>query len=758
MLVTAILLLLTLVPDPSLHLVGSSPPADLGVRSSLPVGQGAAAGVGGPRELPGSPSTARCSLAGNRCADAAGGAASAGWAPRDPQAASNWPAVEIVFLVETTPYDGAFDPTAAADAGYDPCLANASSHPCEESNGVPFFVQNAGTIAEGIASAHPGVNVTFAMVDYAATCDAFDDCDSLIAHTDVANFTDPSGFGSAVNATFGTDVLVNGSVPDDDMNDSLLHSSSITALYGVLAGGLVHWSSAAHHVLVLVGSTAPRDPHYPEDYAVSASFNATSSAGPLAPTCEPSYVFANGTSPACEGWVTDQDGNTSHSIAALALNGSACAASLGANCTIDSIDLWTTSTDPASPGWPSRFASIGGGPDGAAVVTDTANVVASGCAIARATGGSWDGPSFDSCGGQPGTLTLTGWNATFAGSENLYLAYLRLGLGEPPFYPVWFNETGLPAGTNWSVTFYGLTAQTLTSGSSSITFMEPNGTEYAFVVGSVAGYVALPTSGSVNVTGAGVANAVAFTPAPPPNFPLWFNETGLAPGLNWSVQILGTGSYAGSATNSSTGTSVGFAVPAGFTGQYTTNTTAAYAAFPATGPVDTPSAGGSTTVFVAFSTAPLVTSFRASPPELTVGDAVTFSASASGGFSPLTYAYLHLPAGCASQNLSTFTCIPNATGNSTVTVQVTDLIGRSSEAYATVTVDPVSGPGGGNGTGGSGGPFLGLSPIALAALAIGAVAVVVALVVAVRWRRDRARPPPTEPPADDTYPHRPRGP
>ena len=78
-------------------------------------------------------------------------------------------------------------------------------------------------------------------------------------------------------------------------------------------------------------------------------------------------------------------------------------------------------------------------------------------------------------------------------------------------YTETFTESGLPSGTNWSVTFNGITKS---SGMGSIAFAgTPNGS-YAFTVGSVGGYVASPASGTSTVSGAGGTKAVTFTAMP----------------------------------------------------------------------------------------------------------------------------------------------------------------------------------------------------------------------------------------------------
>ena len=75
-----------------------------------------------------------------------------------------------------------------------------------------------------------------------------------------------------------------------------------------------------------------------------------------------------------------------------------------------------------------------------------------------------------------------------------------------PMYPVTFTETGLPSGTNWTVTLNGTPQASTTS---TIVFLEVNGS-YAFSVRSVAGYNAVLTGGSVFVKGAAFRVSVPF--------------------------------------------------------------------------------------------------------------------------------------------------------------------------------------------------------------------------------------------------------
>jgi YVTN family beta-propeller protein len=73
-------------------------------------------------------------------------------------------------------------------------------------------------------------------------------------------------------------------------------------------------------------------------------------------------------------------------------------------------------------------------------------------------------------------------------------------------YLVTFTETGLPAGTNWTVTFAGTTRSSSTA---TLTFSAANGS-FAFTVGAVNGYSASPGSGNVTVSGTAASQTIAF--------------------------------------------------------------------------------------------------------------------------------------------------------------------------------------------------------------------------------------------------------
>ena len=353
----------------------------------------------------------------------------------------SWPAVQVAFVVETTLFDGVYD-SSAGEAGSG-CANSMGGMPCEESNGVPVFIAHAQQIANSIVRANPNSQVSFAMVDYFATCN-WDDCDGAEYHVDIPTFIRAADFGSSVVSTFQSEVLGgNWYYGDSDFSDNFLHSSAITALYGTIVGSGLDWSNNTHHVIVWMGSTAPRDPNYPENYCVSPSqYNVFGGGGNcIGSTCEPSYIFPEGASPNCEGWIHSQDGNSTHSIAQLAKTAHQCTGSVGHVCTVDAIDLYDTPTDYLSKDWPKV---TGGGPGSPAVQTDVEHILQAGCDIAGATGGTWAGPSWFTCpNGQTGSLQyVTHGPRDNPNLENptLLAAFRQVGFG-----PV--LETQVAAGT-----------------------------------------------------------------------------------------------------------------------------------------------------------------------------------------------------------------------------------------------------------------------------------------------------------------------
>ena len=97
-------------------------------------------------------------------------------------------------------------------------------------------------------------------------------------------------------------------------------------------------------------------------------------------------------------------------------------------------------------------------------------------------------------------------------------------------YKVTFTETGLPSGTNWSVTLNG---QRMYGTTSSLVFYEFNGS-YPYTVGAPPGYTPRPQAGLTIVNGAAVTVPITFSTA---YFEVTFKETGLASGTPWWVSL-----------------------------------------------------------------------------------------------------------------------------------------------------------------------------------------------------------------------------
>ncbi|MGI0140764.1 MAG: hypothetical protein ACREBT_06460, partial [Thermoplasmata archaeon] len=135
-------------------------------------------------------------------------------------------------------------------------------------------------------------------------------------------------------------------------------------------------------------------------------------------------------------------------------------------------------------------------------------------------------------------------------------------------YAVTFNETGLPAGTSWTVTLNGANE---TSSTANITFGMPDGS-FAYSIGSLA-YLAEPSSGMVTVAGAPLKVSVTFVVA----YPVTISRPGgVSPGTLWNATLVGETSNSSVSTEvvsggtffidvaeSTTGPSITFLAPAG---------------------------------------------------------------------------------------------------------------------------------------------------------------------------------------------------
>ncbi|MCL4480630.1 MAG: right-handed parallel beta-helix repeat-containing protein [Candidatus Thermoplasmatota archaeon] len=130
--------------------------------------------------------------------------------------------------------------------------------------------------------------------------------------------------------------------------------------------------------------------------------------------------------------------------------------------------------------------------------------------------------------------TVPGYSASVkTGSVNLNgTSMVIMVTFSPVKYNVTFTETGLTAGTTWSVTIGGLV---INSVDSSLTVELTNGT-YNYSIGSVAGFHSTISSGVVIVNGSGPVISVTFIKN---SYVLTVTETGLPAGSSWSVSVNG---------------------------------------------------------------------------------------------------------------------------------------------------------------------------------------------------------------------------
>ncbi len=99
-------------------------------------------------------------------------------------------------------------------------------------------------------------------------------------------------------------------------------------------------------------------------------------------------------------------------------------------------------------------------------------------------------------------------------------------------YPVTFTETGLPTGTDWSVTINGVNQHSTTT---TVQFSEVNGSYPFTIQSSDSKYRPSPASATVNVNGKGVGQSVNFILV---TYPITFTESGLLTGTAWAITLL----------------------------------------------------------------------------------------------------------------------------------------------------------------------------------------------------------------------------
>jgi hypothetical protein len=154
------------------------------------------------------------------------------------------------------------------------------------------------------------------------------------------------------------------------------------------------------------------------------------------------------------------------------------------------------------------------------------------------------GPSeYDVRGGEvnvtlaPGTYVLHLYNgSTLSGNRTVSLVggeYLAITMGHVVSpWPVWFNETGLPQGTPWSIT---VGDRTFSSTNGSIQFLSGNGS-FPYQVGAIVGYHlgGFAYSGALDVAGHALAFLLKWTRVV---YPITAATFALPLGVPWSIAI-----------------------------------------------------------------------------------------------------------------------------------------------------------------------------------------------------------------------------
>ena len=201
-------------------------------------------------------------------------------------------------------------------------------------------------------------------------------------------------------------------------------------------------------------------------------------------------------------------------------------------------------------------------------------------------------------------------------------------------YGVGFSETGLPAGTNWSLDLNGSVQSTT---GTSLQFIEPNGS-YPYKVGYIAGYATTLTIGTQVVSGSNTSLTLPFAQV---TYTIVFSESGLPTSSLWSVHV-------DSRVLSTHSTTVSTQLPNG-TFDYTIPALAGYVPIAKNGSVLVSGAGQTVpvpfrlvTYAVTFSESGLPTGHRAKSWSVTLGDAANSTKGTSMTFyvGNGTYTYL----------------------------------------------------------------------------------------------------------------------
>ncbi len=266
----------------------------------------------------------------------------------------------------------------------------------------------------------------------------------------------------------------------------------------------------------------------------------------------------------------------------------------------------------------------------------------------------WNGQSNQVASAAPWiNLSSINQNPVIGGGGDNYWFHIKYATGVSE---VVFNETGLPAGTDWSVTIG--TVKHI-SNTSTLFFTLPNGS-HGYTLGGVPGYTGAPTSGTVTVSGANVAVDVAFTQV---KYKVSFEQSTLPASTSWSVTCNGN-----TLTSSGTNEYVNFTLPNG-TYSFTVGEVTGYTATPGTGTVTVNGADESETIV--FAIAQYTVTFGESGLASGTSWGVTFNAVTHHATAPAAITF-QIASGTYSYNLSAVANYAGAPTTGSVTVNNAD--------------------------------------------------------------------------------------
>jgi len=260
-----------------------------------------------------------------------------------------------------------------------------------------------------------------------------------------------------------------------------------------------------------------------------------------------------------------------------------------------------------------------------------------------------------------------------------------------PTYPITFTESGLTAGTTWSVT---LGTATNSSTTSTIGFTEMNGT-YAYSVTPVTGYSTSISAGNISVNGSSPSPiSLTFYPFPLASVAISPTSASISTGSSqdFSAALTCTGggcplgtTYSWALTSSSMGnlnSTVGPDVL--LTAGSTTGNLSLFLNATLNGA--TQESSPATISIWKGSSTPKISSFVANPFRVTVDQPTYFNVTATGGLGALSYVYTGLPAGCVTSNTASLACTPSTTGMFSVRVFTNDTASQSANRNTTLIV------------------------------------------------------------------------